>query len=65
MDCTRGDIYQLKEFLVSRRGFLVSLLENQNLLEHERFSDLLWAVFHLVEELEARRTFENMPKTNG
>ena len=54
----------LKTFLVEKRNFLVSLLENQNLLEHEEFTDLLWAVFHLVEELEARATFENMPQSD-
>lgn len=54
----------LKRLLVEKRGFLVSLLENQNLLEHEEFTDLLWAVFHLVEELEARESFENMPQSD-
>lgn len=54
----------LKRFLVEKRSFLVSLLENQNLLEHEEFTDLLWAVFHLVEELEARETFEKMPQSD-
>ena len=55
---------QLKDFLVSKRDFLVSLLKNQNLLEHEQFTDLLWAVFHLVEELEARKTLENLSLTD-
>lgn len=54
----------LKEFLVGKRCFLVSLLENQTLLEHEEFTDLLWAVFHLLEELEARDTFDNMPQSD-
>ncbi len=54
----------LKKYMVEKRGFLVSLLENQNLLEHEEFTDLLWAVFHLVEELEVRDTFENMPQSD-
>lgn len=54
----------LKKFMGEKRGFLVSLLENQNLLEHEEFTDLLWAVFHLAEELEARDTFENMPQSD-
>ena len=56
--------YSLKTFLVEKRSFLLSLLENQNLLEHEEFTDLLWAVFHLVEELEARNSFENMPQSD-
>ena len=55
MDCERGDLAGLKEFLTARRGFLLGLLENQNLLEHETFTELLWAVFHLMEELDSRR----------
>lgn len=58
------DTLALKRYLAEKRGFLVSLLENQNLLEHEEFTDLLWAVFHLVEELEARKTFESMPQSD-
>jgi hypothetical protein len=54
----------LKIFLVEKRSFLVGLLENQNLLEHEEFTDLLWAVFHLVEELEARNSFDEMPHSD-
>jgi hypothetical protein len=55
MDCNRGDLAALKELLTTRRAFLLGLLENQNLLEHETFTELLWAVFHLMEELESRR----------
>jgi len=41
------------------------LLENPNLLEHDRFTDLLWAVFHLVEELEMRpESLEGLPTTD-
>lgn len=61
IDCSGCDKQQLKDFLISKRGFLVGLLENQNLLEHEQFTDLLWSVFHLVEELEARHSFIDMP----
>ena len=64
IDCSGCDKQQLKEFLVAKRSFLVGLLENQNLLEHEQFTDLLWAVFHLVEELEARPSFDAMPKSD-
>lgn len=64
IDSDGCDMVKLKRLLVDKRGFLVSLLENQNLLEHEEFTDLLWAVFHLVEELEARDTFGNMPQSD-
>jgi hypothetical protein len=49
-----GDLAALKLFLVAKRDFLLTLLENPNLLEHESFTELLWAVFHLAEELGRR-----------
>jgi hypothetical protein len=58
------DLNGLKKFLVQKRQFLLALLENPNLLEHERFTDLLWATFHLTEELEARNSLTNMPQTD-
>lgn len=64
IDCSECDKQALKDFMVSKRSFLVGLLENQNLLEHEQFTDLLWAVFHLVEELDARNSFDDMPKSD-
>jgi len=45
---------ELRHLLHKHRSFLLRLLENPNLLEHERFTDLLWAVFHLAEELDLR-----------
>jgi hypothetical protein len=48
-------LIELKQFLVGKRDFLLRLLENPNLLEHESFSELLWSVFHLTEELDARQ----------
>lgn len=64
VDCRAIDMDALKQFLVGKRNFLVGLLENQNLLEHEAVTDLLWAVFHLAEELESRDSFENSPQTD-
>ncbi|MFA5098061.1 MAG: hypothetical protein WC490_05480 [Candidatus Margulisiibacteriota bacterium] len=51
---------QIKDFLKQRRQFLLNLLENPNLLEHEAFTDLLWAVFHLAEELLQRRSLKGI-----
>jgi hypothetical protein len=50
----------LKTFLVSKRDFLLRLLVNPNLLEHESFTLVLWAVFHLTEELEAREDLKSL-----
>jgi len=49
-----GDLENLRKFLLQKRDFLLRLLENPNLLEHDSFSSLLLAVFHLTEELAQR-----------
>jgi hypothetical protein len=50
-----------KDFLTGKRKFLLALLENPNLLEHEAFTELLRAVFHLTEELEKRKNINHLP----
>jgi len=64
IDSRVGDLEGLRDFLVDNRGFLLRLLENPNLLEHEHFTDLLWAVFHLVEELSHRTNVKKLPDTD-
>ena len=60
MDSGQGDLDALRSFLVAKRGFMLGLLENPNLLEHDEFTDLLWGVFHLIEELEVRRSLSGL-----
>ena len=55
---------QIKDFLTERREFLLTMLENPSLLEHDRFTDLLWAVTHVDEELEARTSLDNLPEND-
>ncbi len=47
-------LVRLRELLHSRRDLTLKLLANPNLLEHDSFTDLLWAVVHLDEELASR-----------
>lgn len=61
VDSRSVNLYSLRDILVRNRDFLVRLLENPLLLEHAIFTDLLWAVFHLTEELESRRSLEGLP----
>ncbi len=60
-DSQKGNMAHLQGFLLGKRSFLLSLLQNPNLLEHESFTDLLWAVFHLTEELAHRVDVKNLP----
>ncbi|MFC1963899.1 hypothetical protein ACFLV1_00790 [Chloroflexota bacterium] len=62
LDVRKVDLEGLKRFLQEKRTFLITLLENPNLLEHDRFTDLLWALTHLDEELEARPSFKDLPE---
>ena len=55
---------ETREFLIGKRKFLLALLENPNLLEHETFTDLLRAVFHLLEELEKREDIRKLPESD-
>lgn len=54
IDLTKVQLEKLEYFLRAKRGFLVNLLQNPNLLEHESFTESLMAVFHITEELAAR-----------
>ncbi len=64
IDSQAGDLNSLKSFLKDKRLFLLRLLENPNLLEHESFTNLLWAVFHLTEELLARKSLKDLPEAD-
>lgn len=50
-DAGRGDLAALAALLHGHRGFLLALVENPTLLEHESFSELIWAVLHVDDEL--------------
>lgn len=54
----------MRDFLAREKGFLLALLGNPNLLEHETFTELLWAVFHLAEELGSRESVRALPATD-
>jgi hypothetical protein len=64
VDIHKADLNGLRKFLGAKLDFLLRLLENPTLLEHESFTDLLWAVFHLAEELAARDSFSRLPQTD-
>ena len=56
-----GDLEGLKIFLCGKRNLLLTLLSNPSLLEHDSFTELMRAGYHLMEELEYRQDFTNLP----
>jgi hypothetical protein len=64
IDIAKADVEGLRRFLLDKRDFLLRLLENPNLLEHETFTQLLQAVFHLTEELADRDDVTQLPSSD-
>lgn len=64
VDMEKVELERLKGLLSEKRDFLLRLLENPILLEHESFSELLRAVFHFTEELSTRKKLSGLPKSD-
>jgi hypothetical protein len=64
IDYERLDFNRLRNVLAGKRDFLLTMLGNPGLLENDRFTDLLWAVTHLAEELKARPSLDNLPQND-
>ena len=64
IDIEKADLVYIRGFLAQKRDFLLRLLENPILLEHESFTQLLQAVFHLTDELENREELKQLPDSD-
>jgi hypothetical protein len=58
------DLEGIRTELVDKRDFLVRMMENPNLFEHERFTDLMLAILHLDEELKHRKDLWALPPSD-
>ncbi|THB77946.1 MAG: two pore domain potassium channel family protein [Desulfobacteraceae bacterium] len=59
-----AELNRFSQFLSKRRGFLINLIENPVLVEHESLSETLLAIFHLSDELQAREDFARLPQAD-
>ncbi len=59
-----SDLGDLKELLISKKTYITRMFENSNMLEHSRFLDMLWSVFHMLDELENRDDLRNLPEND-
>lgn len=71
VDSFKYDIYadpdklcELACLLAEKKSFMLGLLENSNLLEHDSFTDMIWAVFHVADELQNRGDFSKLSKAD-
>lgn len=64
VDPARLDLDVLYRFLKEKGDLLIHQLENADLIENETFTELLWAVVHLRDELAARSTLVRLPESD-
>ena len=64
VDIHKYDLEELRNYLVEKKNLLVRILENPTLLEHESFTELLRAIFHLSDELEFREDLQKLPDSD-
>jgi voltage-gated potassium channel len=64
LDSRLISLHELHEFLAHHKGFMLALLENPQLFEHDMFTNLLNAVFHISEELIAREHVTDLPPSD-
>lgn len=64
MDCKVTQLDTLREFLHDNKPYILKMFDNPNLLEHDAFTEMLWALLHVSQELECRESLEGLPKTD-
>ena len=64
IDSKRSDLGEVRTFLKSKRQFILILLENPHLVEHESFTNLLLAILHLTDELDNRHDLSMLPESD-
>lgn len=64
IDAGSADLEALNGYFAENRDFMMRMLENPNLLEHDTFTDLLWALIHLAEELRRRQMLSDLPASD-
>lgn len=64
IDFNPGDLPAMLQMLANNKDQILRLFENPNLMEHDRFTDMLWAVYHVYDELRSRNSLENLPETD-
>jgi hypothetical protein len=58
------DFNALSGYLKEKSDLLLRQLENPDLIEHEAFTELLWATVHLRDELMYREDFTALPESD-
>lgn len=55
---------KLSQTLPPKRDYVLQMFSNPNLLEHDTFTDMLWALYHLIDEIQNRADFSALPESD-
>jgi hypothetical protein len=58
------DLRALRDFLEDKGNLLLRQAENPDIIEHETFTDVLWSVIHLRDELMSRKDLDTLPESD-
>ncbi len=63
-DAQTDDLPVLHQILFKKKDDLLRLFENANLVEHDRFTELLWSLYHVYDELHSRESLTTLPASD-
>ncbi len=52
---TDHHLNNLASILIEKKSYMIDMLESSSLMEHDSFTDMLWSVFHIADELQYRK----------
>ncbi|MEI6101447.1 MAG: hypothetical protein WCP73_06360 [Eubacteriales bacterium] len=63
-DSRCGDLEDMGGFLYEKKATILGMFENPNLLENNRFTSMLWAVYHVMDEIKNREDLHSLPASD-
>jgi len=64
IDAEASELVELHRLLNSEHRYMLTLLQHPAMTAHEKFSDLVWAMFHLEDELNHRDGETALPESD-
>ena len=61
---TPESLNAIKDALSKNKTYVISFFSNPNLLEIDSFTNMLWAFYHLIDELEHRTDIYELPNSD-
>ncbi len=61
---TKDDTNTLKNLMAGKKSYILEMFNNPNMLENNKITDMLWALYHLIDEIENRDEKETLPDTD-